>query len=589
MSNFSRLLFYAKPYRWQFLGILFLGIFASLFQPGVVLGVKPFIDGILVGKDQNLMNLMPYAVVGFTFFCGVTRYIDTVWADYLSERIVRKIRLQLYAVYTSLSLDHYSQASTGRMMSVVSNDVSLLLEGFGKISSLFREPFTIIGLIGIAFYRNWKLTLVSLIIIPPLVYCIAKIGQKLRKMTHKRQEQWATLNSTIHETLSGIRIIKAFNLENYLQKRFRQDNDRLLAIQFKWIKIEKLSAPILAILGGVGLAFFVNYGGSQFMGPEAKVNGTDLLSVGLAFGLILDPVKKLNTLNLVFQKALGSADRIFQAMDQKPSIVDMKNAVPLRPFSEGLTFDHVSFKYDKDAVLTDIHLRARKGDVVAFVGSSGVGKTTIVNLIPRFYDVTEGSISIDGMDIRDVTVKSLRDQIAIVSQDVFLFNDTVTANIAYGKLKTSHQEIVSAAQSANAHAFISELPHGYDTVIGERGIRLSGGQRQRISIARALLKNAPILILDEATSALDTESEIIVQQAIDSLMKGRTCFMIAHRLSTIQRANQIVVLDKGRIVEQGAHNVLMAKQGFYYRFYQLQFSEQLGPRPIGAVIRNSGV
>ncbi len=571
MKNFFRLLSYTKPYRWQLMGILVLGIFAAIFQPGGVFAVKPFIDDILIAKNQKLMKIAPFAIVAFTFFCGIARYFEMVCMDILSEKMVKTVRLELYNVYTSLSLDYYSKASTGRMMSIISNDVVLLLEAFGKIASLFREPFVIFGLMGIAFYREWKLTLVSLFLIFPLTYCVSKIGKKLRKMTTKRQEEWATLNSTVHETLTGIRIIKAFNLEKILQRRFGKDNNRLLLIQSKWIKIEKLSGFFMDILMGFGVAVLAYYGGGYVISQNASTG--DVLSVGAAFVLLSDPVKKLNSLNIVFQKALGAGERIFKNMDLKPTVLEASDAVPLRSFQNEILFENISFKYEDQWVLKNINLHVKKGDIVAFVGSSGVGKTTLVNLIPRLYDVVGGSISIDNIDIRDLTLDSLRDQIAIVSQDVFLFNDTIATNISYGKLNTSKEEVIEAAKAANAHDFIMKMPEGYDTVIGERGIRLSGGQRQRMSIARALLKNAPILILDEATSSLDTESELLVQQAIDKLMTGRTCFIIAHRLSTIHHVDRIVVLDEGTIVEQGTHEELMTKRGVYCRFYQLQFSD----------------
>ncbi len=573
MEKFWRLLSYAKPYRWKFFWLLILGIFASSFQPGAVVALKPFIEGIMVKRDPYWIKIMPVIVVGFTIFCAICRYFYTIWVTYLSEKMVQEIRLELYKVYTSLSFDYYSKASSGKMMSVIASDVVMLLEGYGKIDSLFRDPFTIAGLLAVAFYRNWKMTLLSLVLMPPLIYLVTKIGKKLRKMTGRRQEGWAVLNATVHETLSGIRIAKAFNLEHYLQKRFRKDNEDLLAIQWKWIKIEKLTGPLLAVLGGIGFAFFANYGGNQIF--SAHVNGIDLLSVGIAFGLLIDPVKKINALNVSFQKALGAADRIFAMMDLKPAIVDASQAIELKSFSKEIRFSDVSFKYDTEPVLQGIDLSVKKGEVIAFVGSSGAGKTTLVNLIPRFYDVSSGSILIDDMDVRRLTMASLRNQISIVAQDVFLFNDTLSANISYGKLETSRLEIIEAAKAAYAHEFIMRLPLNYDTIIGERGVKLSGGQRQRISIARALLKNAPILILDEATSALDTESEVLVQEAIEQLMEGRTCFIIAHRLSTIQHADRIIVLDKGRIVEEGTHPSLLERNGSYAHFYQLQFSQAI--------------
>lgn len=573
MNHFWRLLSYVKPFRWKFFGILILGIFASSFQPGAVVAIKPFIEGVMVKKDPYWIKMMPMIAIGFTIFCAICRYLYTIWVTYLSEKIVQKIRLELYDVYTSLSFDYYSKASSGKMMSVIASDVVMLLEGYGKIDSLFRDPFTILGLMAVAFYRDWKMTLCSLMLMPPLIFLITKIGRKLRKMTVKRQEGWAVLNATVHETLSGIRIAKAFNLEKYLQKRFRRDNDELLAIQWKWIKIEKLSGPLLAVLGGIGLAFFANYGGSQVF--LKQINGTDLLSVGLAFGLMIDPVKKISALVVAFQKALGAAERVFGMMDLKPTVVDAASATSLQSFSKEIRFSNVSFKYDCEWVLKGVDLLVRKGEVVAIVGSSGAGKTTFVNLIPRFYDVTEGEILIDGIDIRNVALASLRDQISIVAQDVFLFNDTLSANIAYGKPQTSEKEIVQAAIFAHADEFIRKLPQGYQTVIGERGVKLSGGERQRISIARALLKNAPILILDEATSALDTESEAVVQQAIEQLMEGRTSFIIAHRLSTVQRSDRIIVLDKGKIVEEGKHTALLEKNGTYAYFYRLQFASSL--------------
>lgn len=575
MKVFLRLLSYIKPYTWQFGGILLLGIVASAFQPGAALAVKPFLDDILIGKNKELLKLLPFIIIIFTVICEVCRYLYTIWTAYLSEKIVQTIRIQLYEKYTSFSLDYYSKASTGKMMTVLGGDVVILLEGFGKVASLFRDPFTIMGLLAVSFYRDWKLTLMSFVIIPPVVFMITKIGQKLRQMTHKRQDRWATLNSTIYETISGIRIIKAFNLEKLLQRRFQDDNEHLLKIQYGWMKIENLSAPLLGILTAVGLAFVVLYTGDRVLSQGLSTG--ELLSVGVALGLLIDPIKKINALYVSFQKALGAADRVFAILDLNPTVVERSHASPLDPFHREIIFKNVSFKYpeQKEWVLRPINLNIQKGEVIAFVGSSGVGKTTLVNLLPRFYDVSEGAIFIDGVDIREVTLRSLRDQIAIVSQDVFLFNDTVNVNIAYGDQTRSKEDSVRAAKAAHAHEFIMGLPQQYDTIVGERGVRLSGGQRQRISIARALLKNAPILILDEATSSLDTESEILVQKAIEQLMKGRTSFIIAHRLSTIQHATRILVLAEQGIIEEGTHEELMKKEGAYHKFYQLQFSKHL--------------
>lgn len=566
MEIFWRLISYVKPYKWEYTGVLILGIFSSMLQPGAALSIKPILE-ILMAKQKETPFLLPVLMIVFTLFCAISRYYYEIWAGYLSEKIIRKIRMELYQKYTSLSLDYYSESSTAKLMTVVGSDVVLLLEGFSRITILLREPFTILGLLAVAFYRDWKLTVISLLIVPPIVFIISQVGKKLRRMTHVRQDQWTQLNSTLHETLSGIRIVKAFNLESWLERRFQEDNTRLLGIQFKWLKIENLMPVLLIVLGGFGLAFLSMYSGTS-----------EVISVGIALGLLLDPLKKINGLYTGFQKALGGADRIFALLDEKPSVLNSPNAFSLKPFTKEIVFDRVFFKYknQEDWTLENINLRVQKGDVIAFVGSSGVGKTTLVNFLPRFYDVVKGSIFIDSVDIRQVTLMSLRNQIAIVSQDVFLFNETIAQNISYGDITMSREDIVLAAQAANAHEFIVEFPNGYETKVGERGVKLSGGERQRISIARALLKNAPILILDEATSSLDTESEVLVQKAIEKLMKGRTSFIIAHRLSTIQHATRIIVLAQGRIVEEGTHDVLIEKRGLYYKFYQLQFSKQLG-------------
>src|SRR3989338_1146235 len=453
MKTFWRLMSYVWPYKGQYLVILLLGITASILQPGAALAVKPLLDGILLGKNPELLKVMPMVIIIFTLVCGLSRYVYSVWAGNLSEVIIRHLRLQLYQKYLDLSFDYYSKASTGRLFTALSSDVVLLLEGISRVTSLFRDPFTIVGLLAVSFYRDWKLTLLALLITPPLIYMVVAIGKKLKKMTHTRQDQWANLNSTVYETLSGIRIIKAFNLEKKLKQRFQQDNDRLLNVQYRWMLIENISSPVLYMIGGFGAAFLTIYGGGKILSQGAT--GGDILSVGLALGLLIDPIKKIEALNLGFQKALGGAERIFKVFDLEPSIKNSPDAVVLKPFQKNITFQNVSFQYDdqKDWVLKNVSVNVQKGEALALVGSSGAGKTTFVNLIPRFYDVVEGSISIDGMDLRDVTMHSLRDQISIVSQDVFLFNDTVLENIAYGKQDRTREEVIQAAKAANAHEF----------------------------------------------------------------------------------------------------------------------------------------
>ncbi|MBI4040339.1 MAG: ATP-binding cassette domain-containing protein [Deltaproteobacteria bacterium] len=574
MKHFLRLFSYIKPYRWQYGCVLILGILASALQPGAALAVKPFLENILMHQDPHMIRWMSGGVIVFTIVCALARYGESVWTAYLTECVIQKIRREIYEKYLALSLDYYSQSSTGKMMTVIQSDVVLLMEAFNRMTFLFKDPFTILGLLGVSFYRNWKLTLMCLVVIPPLIYLVGAVGRKLKKITIGRQEQWVTVNALIHETLSGIRIIKAFNLASYLQKNFDTENKKLLTVQYKWAKVEQLPGPIFSMLGGFGLAALTYYGAPQ-LGVQG-LSGGDIVSVGVALGLLIEPIKKINALNVGFQKALGGAERVFSFLDLEPSMRAASEVLGLKPFQKDIAFQNISFRYHADLpwVLRHINLKVNKGEVIALVGSSGAGKTTLVNLMARFYEVTEGDILIDGVSIQAVNELSLRNQISIVSQDVFLFNETIATNISYGDQTKDRSAMIEAAKAACAHEFISQLSNGYDTVIGERGVKLSGGQRQRISIARALLKDAPILILDEATSALDTESEQWVQKAIDRLMQGRTSFVIAHRLSTIRNATRIVVLQNGGLIEHGTHEELLKQKGEYAKFYQLQYAIQ---------------
>ncbi len=455
-------------------------------------------------------------------------------------------------------------------MSRILNDVNLVQGAVtDSVTGLLKDIFTIIGLLFVVFYRDWQLALIALVVFPMAVYPIVKFGRKLRSYSTRTQMTMADLSTLLLETISGTRIVKAFNMEDYERKRFSKMNEKLFQIMRKSFRVRAVSHPLMETLGGLGIAAIVFYGGYNVI-QGAATPGT-FFSFLAALLMLYEPVKRLSNVNNSIQQGLAGASRIFEILDTVPEIRSKPGARDLGPIREGIEFQNVSFKYEEDWVLKKIDLKIRAGEVVAFVGSSGGGKTTLVNLVPRFYDVNSGRIIIDGVDIREVTVESLRGKIAIVTQQTILFNETVEQNIAYGNIGQPHEKIVEAAEAAFAHNFIRNLPEGYRTLIGEQGVKLSGGERQRISIARALLKNAPILILDEATSSLDSESEVEVQKALEHLMRGRTTLVIAHRLSTIRKADRIVVISNGEIVEEGTHEELLEKDGEYRKLFLLQF------------------
>jgi len=570
MNDFKRLLRLARPHVPKFaLAMVFMVVVGGATAALAFL-VKPALDEIFLNRNADMLYLIPLAIIVLYLFKGISTYAQMVLMNYIGQRIVTDLRNELYNHIQQQSLSFFNRNKTGVLMARITNDVNLILGAVSEaVTSIFKDTFTLVGLVFVIFYRDWKLAMVAMFVFPLTIYPIAKFGSWMRKVATSTQITMGTLTSLLHETISGARIVKAFCMEEYEGKRFARENEELFRLFMRTASIRAMSGPFMEFLGGVGIAAIILYGGYQVV-QGTSTPGT-FFSFLTALIMLYEPVKRLTHVNNTIQQGLAGAVRVFSIMDETPEIRSKPDAITLPVISRGIDISDVTFSYDDDPVLTDINLSITAGEVVAFVGMSGSGKTTLVNLIPRFYDVGSGSICIDGVDVRDVTLESLRYQIALVSQHTVLFNDSVRNNIAYGDISKSEDEIIGAARSANAHGFISRMPRGYDTIIGDQGLRLSGGERQRVSIARALLKNAPILILDEATSSLDTESEMEVQGALENLMKGRTTFVIAHRLSTIVNADRIVVLARGRIVEEGTHESLLARRGEYYKLYTMQF------------------
>ena len=492
--------------------------------------------------------------------------------NFIGQRIVADLRAELYRKIQIQSLAFFTKHPTGVLMSRITNDVGYIQGAVSEaVTALLKDSFTLLCLVIVIFYRDWQLAIVAMFVFPLAVYPIAKFGQKMRQIATRAQVTLGSLTSLLQETISGTRIVKAFGMEAHENNRFSVENERLFRLSLKSISINAVSSPFMEFLGGLGISAIIFYGGYQVIHGQSTP-GT-FFSFLTALIMLYEPVKRLTNVNNTIQQGIAGAERVFSIMDLVPEIRNRPDAVPLPRISREIEIRNVTFRYEEAPVLKNINLRIRTGEAVAFVGMSGGGKTTLVNLIPRFYDVTDGMILIDGQDIRNVTIESLRGQIAIVTQQTILFNDTVRNNIAYGDISKTEDQIVEAAKAAHAHDFILRLPKGYETVIGEQGTKLSGGERQRISIARALLKNAPILILDEATSSLDSEAEIEVQDALENLMKGRTTLVIAHRLSTIRNADRIIVLVNGEIREEGTHETLLSRHGEYSRLYNMQFME----------------
>ncbi len=535
--------------------------------------VKPVLDDVFLNKNEFMLKLMPSLIIIIYLLRGAAMYGQDFLMHYVGERIIKQLRDSLYNKISDLPLSFFLDQRTGVLMSRITYDVSVIKNMVSRaVTGGLRDIFTILGLIGVIFYRDWKLALIAMVVLPVAFFPVVEFGRRIRRFSTRGQESMGDLNAFLHEKFSGNKIVKAFGMEAYEKQNFFRKNQKVFRFAVKSLRARALTSPVMEIFGGVGIALVILYGGHKVI-DGSSTPGT-FFSFMTAVMLLYPPVKKLSKLNNTAQQGLAAADRVFEVLETESDIEEPKEPVLLPRRVHRIEFDNVSFSYDgEETVLENIGLTVEPGEILAIVGASGGGKTTLVNLVPRFYDVTGGAIKIDGIDIRNIAIANLRKEIAIVTQEPILFNDTIRANIAYGNLEASEKEIEEAAEAAYILSFVQSLPKGFDTNIGELGNRLSGGQKQRMCIARALLKDAPILILDEATAALDTESERLVQKALENLMKGRTSFVIAHRLSTVHYANRIIVLAGGRIVEKGAHSELLARKGEYYRLYKVQFTE----------------
>ena len=605
MKKFIRLIGFVLPHIWV-LALASLCMVATSAFSGVSLGmIIPLVDKIIAGKKiavpsgialpaaiQHLidkvnsmapMQLMNSMIVIFLVLWLLKSFFEFSQAYLMSDvaqRVVRDVKDTIYRKFLTLSMDFYSQNATGKLMSRITYDAVVVRDSLSTgLTDLFYQPlqlivyFTILLTVKVYFGIPLGLILMSLSLFGLVIYPVARIGKRLKSLSRQAQEKSGDISMTLHETISGIRVVKAFSMEDYEAKKFADQNRFFYKLAMKSVKRITVVSPITEFVSISCIAMIFWIAIKQILSGELSAGA--FVTFLAALLSLMRPIKRLANVYSINQQAMAAADRIFEVLDTPPTVQEKPGAIELPKIRQSVKLKNVHFNYGDREVLKGITIDIRVGDIVAFVGPSGAGKTTILNLIPRFYDVTEGQILIDGVDIRDCTMKSLMSQIGIVTQETILFNDTVAANIAYGSSQAKIEDVMKAARIANAHDFIMKMPQGYDTIVGERGFRLSGGEKQRLAIARAVFKDPPILVLDEATSQLDTESEMLVQEAIDRMMSGRTVFVVAHRLSTIKHANYIYVLEAGRIVEMGPHDQLVKKEGLYKRLYELQFRDNL--------------
>ncbi|MCP4669675.1 MAG: ATP-binding cassette domain-containing protein [Desulfobacula sp.] len=562
-------------YKYRFLLAALCMVFVAGANGAMAFLVKPVMDDIFIKQNRDMLLLIPGAVILAFLLKGFCAYGSEYLMKYIGQRVIRTFRDSLYEKITDLPISFMHNEKIGTLMSRVTNDVDIIKNMVSNaIINVFRDFFSIIAFLFVIFYRDWQLAIGAFMVLPLAFYPIVLFGRRIRKFSTGTQETMADLNSFMHETFVGNKIIKIFNLQEFEKKRFNEKTKRLFRFEMKKAMTRAFSSPLMEFLGGFGVAFVIWFGGMRV------INGTStpgtFFSFLTAVMMLYDPVKKLSKLNNTVQEGVAAASRIFDVLEEESLIVEKANPDILEKSVFNIEFRNVSFTYNENdaPALNNINLKVAQGEILALVGMSGGGKTSLVNLVPRLYDVTKGSVLIAGKNIKDFSIISLRDHISIVTQEPILFNESVKDNIRYGRMDATDIEIEKAAKAAFAFDFIQGFPSGFDTIIGEFGSRLSGGEKQRICIARALIKDAPILILDEATSALDSQAERVVQKALENLMRGRTSFVIAHRLSTINYASRIILLKNGSIKEQGTHDELMALQNEYFKLQTMQITDK---------------
>ncbi len=584
MEVYKRLLKYILPYRGRLVLALICMVGVAGSPGALALLVKPAFDDIFITKNVDMLILIPVAIISVFVLKGICDFGQYYLMAYLGQSVIRDLRNQMYAKLKEMSVGFYVRHSTGELISKMSNDVALVQAAVtSAITGIVRDSLTVVVLVGVVFYRDFQLALIAMVVFPIAIYPLLIFGRRLKRYSRQMLVSLEDITTRLNETITGIRIVKGFAMEDYERARFSKVNDTLFLAFMRRFKVRALSNPVMETLGGVGVSAVVFYGGYQVINGHSTP-GT-FFSFMTALFMLYEPIKRINEVNLNIQEGTSAGERIFALLDTPPDVTDRPDAIILNAVSQGIAYESVNFTYEEEPVLHDINIEVKAGQVAAIVGESGGGKSTLLDLLPRFYDVTSGRILVDGVDVRDLTQNSLRGNVGIVTQQTILFDDTVRNNIAYGRPEFPLEKVIGSAKAAHAHEFVTALPNGYDTVIGENGIKLSGGERQRIAIARALLKNPPILLLDEATSNLDSDSEKAVQDALEALMKGRTTLVVAHRLSTVRNADRIYVMKNGRIEEQGTHDDLLVKNGEFARLYNMQFSssesaaEKAAPTP----------